>query len=176
MCKFLTCMLLTSDGLSLRSGVFLIRLLCRSERQNRKAVLLHLNTGTKSYKVQKLLLKAQPHIYLQRICWVVQTSIVKVVISNKCTVVYLWVCWVFLLLFTRDCNIWEEEINHKAIMFIQHQEERKFVFETQRKFSASLDWPFSQQTTVQQSKANTALWQKQPPDFRYQICKSSNLP
>lgn len=34
MYKFLISMLLTSDGLSLGSGVFFIRLLCRSERQN----------------------------------------------------------------------------------------------------------------------------------------------
>lgn len=39
----------------------------------------------------------------------------------------------------------------------------------------SLDWPFSQQqTVVQQPKANTDVWLKQPPDFSYRLYGSSN--
>ncbi|XP_065483976.1 putative uncharacterized protein C7orf78 [Caloenas nicobarica] len=60
-------------------------------------------------------------------------------------------------------------------MFTLQQGKRQFSFESQTKFSVSLDWPFfQQQTVVQQPKANTNVWLKQPPDFSYWLYKSCN--
>lgn len=108
---------------------------------------------------------------------VIQTGLatLQVTINNKSSVVYVCVLSFFLFLFARDYNIWEEKIHHQAIMFTLHQDEQQFLFESQTKFSASLDWPFSQQQTlVQQPKANTDIWLKQPPDFSEQLYRSSN--
>ncbi|XP_063179927.1 uncharacterized protein LOC134510562 [Chroicocephalus ridibundus] len=69
----------------------------------------------------------------------------------------------------------KKKIHHPAIMFTLHQDKQKFLFASQTQFSVSLDLPFSQrQTVVQQPKANTDIWLKQPPDFSYQLYRSSN--
>lgn len=108
---------------------------------------------------------------------VIQTGLARlqVTINNKSSVVYVCVLSFFLFLFARDYNIWEEKIHHQAIMFTLHQDEQQFLFESQTKFSASLDWPFSQQQALmQQPKANTDIWLKQPPDFSDRLYRSSN--